>query len=239
MTHEISILIAFSAGVFTFFTPCILPLIPSYIAFITGCSIDELLNKETQIVKRKHIRNIFIETLLFVLGFSFVFISLGASASYIGGFLFEHKRIIEIVGGLIVILFGIHITGIFRIKYLDHDKRVQLKYKPSNLFGSFIIGITFAIGWTPCVGPILGGILACAAVQDSVYKGILLLSAYSFGLGIPFIIAGLFIGVFFSFFQKLIKYSKVISILSGLLLVAVGAFIMTGNFHIIESMFLG
>ncbi len=237
MTQEISILIAFSAGVLTFFSPCTFPLIPSYISFITGCSINELLDEEVQRTRGEHLRSIFWETLLFVAGFTLVFTALGASATYLGSFLLDNKKIIGMVGGIIIILFGIHLMGIFKIKYLEYEKRFHLKYKPTNLFGSLIIGVTFAIGWTPCIGPILGGMLTYAAVQGTVYQGILLLSVYSLGLGVPFLITGLCIGTFFSSFQKLMRYSKAISIASGLLLIGVGVLIMTDNLNIIQGIF--
>ena len=235
MNEDISILIALSAGMLTFLSPCILPLIPSYISFITGCSINELLDERREKTKKDGLRNILMETLLFVLGFTVVFVALGASATYIGGFLIENKRIIGIVGGLVVIAFGVHLTGILKIKSLEYEKRFHLKHKPANLLGSIIIGLTFAVGWTPCIGPILGSMLTYAAVQGTVYKGILLLSIYSLGLGIPFIITGLSIGVFFSFFQKLLKYSTIISILSGSLLIGVGILIMTDNLNILQG----
>ena len=235
MNQDISILIAFSAGMLTFLSPCILPLIPSYISFITGCSINELLDEDVEKTRKGSLKNILFETLLFVLGFTMVFVALGASATYMGGFLLDNKRIIGLVGGLVVIAFGVHLTGIFKIKSLEHEKRFHLKYKPANFLGSLIIGLTFAIGWTPCIGPILGGMLTYAAVQGTVYKGILLLSIYSLGLGIPFIITGLSIGVFFSFFQKLLKYSTIISIISGSLLIGVGILIMTDNLNILQG----
>lgn len=237
MTQEISLLIALSAGIFTFFSPCVLPLIPSYISFITGCSVNELFDGKTQKTRREYFRNIFLETLLFVLGFGLVFTALGASATYLGSFLFNNKKTIEIIGGIVVIAFGIHLTGILKIKCLEYEKRYYLKYKPTNIFGSLVVGIAFAIGWTPCIGPILGGMLAYAAIQDTVYQGMLLLGVYSIGLGIPFIITGLFIGAFFSFFQKVLKYSRVISIASGLLLIVAGILIMTNNLNIIQSIF--
>lgn len=234
MTQEVSVLIALGAGILTFFSPCTLPLIPSYISFITGCSVNELLDEEMQRRKVEYIRRIFLETLLFVMGFASVFTALGASATYLGGLLLDNKKIIGVVGGTIVIFFGIHLTGVFKIKCLEYEKRFHLKYKPTNLFGSLIVGITFAVGWTPCIGPILGGMLTYAAMQETVYQGIFLLSAYSLGLGIPFLVIGLCIGAFFSSVQKLMRYSGAISITSGLLLIGVGILIMTDNLNMIR-----
>ncbi|MFH1626238.1 MAG: cytochrome c biogenesis protein CcdA [Pseudomonadota bacterium] len=237
--QEISLLIALSAGVFTFFSPCILPLIPSYISFITGCSVNELLDEDMQKTKGECLRNTFLQTLIFVVGFGLVFTALGASATYLGSFFFDNKKTIALVGGIIVIVFGIHLTGIFKIKYLEYEKRVQLKYKPTNLFGSLVVGMAFAIGWTPCIGPILGGMLTYAAMQETVYQGMLLLGVYSLGLGIPFVITGLCIGTFFNYFRKVAKYSKVISVASGSLLIVVGILIMTDNLGIIQGIFKG
>ncbi|MDY6854907.1 MAG: cytochrome c biogenesis protein CcdA [Thermodesulfobacteriota bacterium] len=238
MSQEISLVIALAFGFLTFFSPCILPLIPAYISFITGCSVNELKDLNDSTLKRQLIKSVFFETLLFVLGFSLIFIALGASATYIGNLISYNKRLVQLIGGIIVVLLGLHITGIFNIKYLDYEKRFHLNAKPTTLFGSFVVGVAFAVGWTPCIGPILGGILTYAATQNTVYHGILLLSVYSLGLGIPFVITGLFIGAFFSLFQNVIKYSRLISIGSGSLLIVVGVFIMSDNFKIIQRIFI-
>ncbi|MFH2013174.1 MAG: cytochrome c biogenesis protein CcdA [Pseudomonadota bacterium] len=237
ITQDISLLIALSAGVLTFFSPCVLPLIPSYISFITGCSVNELLGEEFKKTKGKYFSNILLETLLFVVGFGLVFTALGASATYFGSLLFNYKKIIAVAGGVIVIAFGIHLTGVFKIKYLEYEKRLNLKYKPTNLFGSLVVGVAFAIGWSPCIGPVLGGMLTYAAMQETVYQGMALLGVYSLGLGIPFIITGLCIGAFFSLFRKMVNYSRVVSIASGSLLIIAGVLIITDNFHIVQSIF--
>jgi len=195
------------------------------------------MGEKVKRTRGEYFRNILLETILFIIGFGLVFTALGASATYLGTFLFNNKKIIEAVGGAIVIAFGIHLTGIFKIKYLEYEKRFHLRYKPTNLFGSLVVGVAFAIGWTPCIGPILGGMLTYAAMQDTVYQGTYLLGMYSLGLGIPFIITGLCISAFFSFFQKVVKYSRAISIASGSLLIVAGILIMTNNLNIIQSIF--
>lgn len=222
----ISLFIAFGAGVLTFFSPCILPLIPAYICFITGLSLKELRAGEGTAPATKNSRKILWQTVLFILGFSFIFVSLGASATWLGNFIFANRRIIKIIGGIVVILFGLHVAGIFNIKFLQHEKRLHLGSKPANIFGSFIIGAVFAIGWTPCVGPILGSILAYAVTKETINQGITLLSAYSLGLALPFILTAFAITTFLNLFSKLKRYFRAISAVSGLLLVIIGILII-------------
>jgi len=229
---RISLFIAFGAGILSFFSPCVLPLIPSYLSFITGISVDKLqqTNKEDGIAKR--VKGVLWQTILFVLGFSFIFICLGASATFLGNFIFAKRNIIRILGGIIVILFGLHTAGVFNIKYLQYEKKWHLGRKPANIFGSFIIGTVFAIGWTPCIGPILGSILTYAATQDTVRQGIILLTFYSIGLALPFFLTALAITTFLNLFSKVKKYLRVISLISGLLLIIIGILIITNNLHI-------
>jgi len=205
------------------FSPCILPLIPAYLAFITGISIDELKDSQEKI---RNLKRILYETLLFILGFSFVFVILGASATYLGSLISSYQKILRIVGGIIVIIFGLYLTGLLKIKPLQYEKRIHLKAKPTNLFGSFLIGSVFALGWSPCVGPILASILAYAATQETLSQGILLLGLYSLGLGVPFLLTALAINTFLNFFQRIRKYLRKISIASGLLLIAIGFLII-------------
>lgn len=228
MTENISFLMAFGAGILTFFTPCILPLIPGYVCFITGLSLDELKDSKKQDIKTRNTKRILIQTILFVLGFSFIFVSLGATASFLGGLIYKYEKIIRIIGGLVIILLGLHVAGVFNIKELQYEKRLHLKSKPANMLGSFIVGLVFALGWTPCVGPALAAMLGLAGMQKTLSQGIFLLSLYSLGLGIPFILTGLAINTFFNIFAKIKKHLKVISVLSGLLLIIIGIFIFTG-----------
>jgi len=227
MADILQILTAFSAGLLSFFSPCILPLIPAYICFITGLSGEELSVSKGKDFEK--VKTILPESLLFILGFSIVFVILGALATFLGSFLFAKQRIIKIIGGLIVIFFGLHISGLFNIKFLQYEKKLHLKSKPVTRFGSFLVGMVFGFGWTPCVGPILGGILMLAAAKDSMFKGVLLLSSYSLGLGLPFFLLSLAIGKTLTLFSKVKKHFKLISRLSGGLLAAIGIWIIIGT----------
>jgi cytochrome c-type biogenesis protein len=228
LSQQIPVLIAFATGILSFFSPCILPLIPAYISFITGMSVDKLTRPDSE---RKNTGKIFTEILLFSLGFSIVFISLGASASSISNLVLKNQRILKIVGGVIIILFGLHTTGLLRIKYLDYEKRFHIRSKPIHVFGSLFIGMAFAIGWTPCIGPLLGAILTVAATRDTLFQGVLLLGSYSLGLTVPFLITGLLINKFLNLFGKLRKYFQIISIVSGILLIGIGILLITGRFY--------
>ena len=228
MTDFLQILTAFGAGFLSFFSPCVLPLIPVYICFITGLSAEELsTSKEKNFEKTK---TILFESLLFILGFSLVFIVLGASATFLGSFLFAKLKMIKIIGGLIVIFFGVYISGLFNVKFLQYEKKLYFKSKPAIKFGSFLIGIVFGFGWTPCVGPILGGILMLAATKDSLVKGVLLLSFYSLGLGLPFFLLSIGVEYALNLFSKVKRYFKLISVISGILLVIIGIGIMVSGF---------
>ncbi len=218
--EHISIFIAFGAGLLSFLSPCVLPLIPAYISFISGLSVDELSGAE------KPLAGILTGTILFILGFSCIFVALGASATYISGFMFAHLQIFRLILGIIVIIFGLHLLGIFNLKFLQYEKRIHLRKRPTNILGSFCIGLSFAFGWTPCIGPILGSILGYAATKETLWQGILLLSAYSLGLGLPFLLTSIAIGSFLVFFSKISKYFKVISVVSGILLIGVGLLII-------------
>ena len=220
------ILAAFSAGLLSFFSPCVLPLIPAYICFITGLSAEEL--NASEVGNSKKVKTILPESLLFILGFSIIFIALGVLAAFLGSFLFAKQRIIKIIGGLIVIFFGFHVSGLFNIKFLQYEKKLHLKNKPVTRFGSFLVGMVFGFGWTPCVGPILGGILMLAADKGSMANGALLLSFYSLGLGLPFLLLSVAIEKALTLFSKVKKHFKLISRISGGLLAAIGIWIIIG-----------
>ncbi|MEK7307092.1 MAG: cytochrome c biogenesis protein CcdA [Nitrospirota bacterium] len=225
-------MIAFSAGFLSFASPCVLPLLPSYVSFITGLSLDELTKGGDKArVKRIIIRN----SLLFIAGFSFVFILLGASATLIGQILITHQALIRKVGGTIVVLLGFYIMGLLRLDLLSSEKKIRLEGKPAGYLGSFLVGITFAAGWTPCVGPILGGILLYAGTSGSVMSGISLLSAYSIGLGLPLFITSLGVNTFITYFKKINKYLRFVSLTSGLFLILVGVMIFTDSFTLITA----
>lgn len=220
------IFIAFGSGLLSFFSPCVLPLIPAYICFITGLSIEELSISQ----EKRDIKPILAEAVLFILGFSAVFIILGASATFLGSYLLAKQKIFRIIGGAVVILFGLHLIGFFKIRPLQHEKRIHFKTKPFHMLGSFLIGAAFGFGWTPCIGPLLGGILILAATRETLSEGVLLLSSYSLGLAVPFLLASLGIGWLLSLFTRIKKYFKLISVASGALLIIVGIWIIKGGF---------
>jgi len=225
--ENVSLFVAFGAGVLSFFSPCVLPLIPAYLCLITGVSLDEL-QKGTAERITSSLRKILWPTLLFVLGFSFVFVSLGAAASYLGTLLSAHGKAIRIVGGAIIALLGLQVAGVFNIRKLQYEKRFHLSGRPAHMLGAFVVGVVFALGWTPCVGPVLAAILGLASTQQTLGRGVVLLSAYSLGLGIPFILSALAVNTFLAWFGRARKYLRFISIGTGILLVAVGIAIMIG-----------
>ncbi len=225
---------AFIAGILSFLSPCVLPLIPGYISFISGASIKELTGPETVKEARK---KAVLNSVFFVIGFSAVFISLGASATTIGRLITEYKRPLSIIAGIVIIVLGLHMTSIIKIPVLYSEKRLQVSSKPLNVFGAFIVGLAFAFGWTPCIGPILAGILAVAAAQETLGRGMALLSFYSLGLGIPFILTAFSISLFFSFFNKIKRSINIIELIAGGLLIVIGLLMITGWLTTIASWF--
>ncbi len=215
---------AFGGGLLSFFSPCVLPLIPAYICFITGLSAEEL--REDGIKGREKGRAILTESVLFVLGFSSIFVILGASVTLVGSFFQDNRRLIEIVGGLVVILFGLHVGGLLNIRFLQYEKRMHLEKKPTKMFGSFLVGAAFGLGWSPCVGPILGGILMMASTTDSVGGGVLLLSFYSLGLALPFLLIGMGARWSLGLFSKAKRHFRKISAVSGVFLVGIGLWLI-------------
>ncbi len=230
-----SIFVAFLAGIISFLSPCILPVIPSYLAFITGISLEELSQQKSLKKVRK---KVIADSLMFILGFSILFIALGASATFLGKFLFRNIRWFEIIGGVFVIILGLHFAGIFRLKFLDREKKIHLKKKPLGYLGTCLVGMAFGAGWTPCVGPILGAILTMAATTQDILKGITLLIFYSAGLGLPFLLSAVILHKFFEYFKTIRKYFKVISIVGGVLLIIVGILLIAGYFSSLSG-FLG
>lgn len=210
-------LIAFWGGILSFFSPCVLPLIPAYLSIISGVSASEIIKGDKNLSKK-----IFLSSVFFVLGFSLVFSLMGAGASYIGSFLFKYKNIFQKTMGIFLILLGIHTTGLLNIKWLNFEKRIRLKNSQYNYFSAFLIGCAFAIGWSPCIGPVLGGILVMASNAGIMSKGFILLLFYSLGLGIPFLLAAFFAGVFFNFISRYKNIFKYIEIFAGLLIILLG-----------------
>ena len=231
--QEVSVLIAFAAGFLSFISPCVLPLVPSYITYITGVSFHDLTDQET----RKKLKwTTLIHSCLFILGFSTVFILMGASASYLGQILSKYQTWIMKIGGILIILLGIHfILQIF--PFLQIEKRFEMKRKPLGYLGSFLVGIIFAAGWTPCIGPILSTILIYASTSQQMTTGIVLLASYSLGLGIPFLLASLALNLFLSTFEKMRRYMKVIIFISGFFLIGVGILLLTGTFRVVTDYF--
>jgi len=237
--QEVSYIAAFVAGLLSFLSPCILPLVPGYISFISGISLEDLTNKG-----RKNINTFYrvlAGALFFILGFSLVFILLGASATFIGQFLQEYLVWFKRVGGIVIIIFGMHMIGIINIPFLNFQKKFQTGQKLSfNLFLTpFLIGLAFAFGWTPCIGPILATILVYAGTQDSVFKGMTLLSFYSAGLGIPFLLTALAVNQFFQFSAQIKKYFKIVEWLGGVLLILFGIFLFSDKLSILSSLLGG
>ena len=231
---DVSLLAAFGAGILSFISPCVLPLVPGYISFVSGVSIDQM--QATDAASRAATRRqMLITSLAFVLGFSVVFICLGASATAIGHLLRHQKTILERIAGAVIIIFGLHLAGVFRIKWLDKDTRIQTSSKPAGPFGALLVGIAFAFGWTPCIGPILGGILTIAGSRDTVSEGMLLLAVYSLGLGIPFILTALAVDKFFAASKRIRKYYRMIEYVAGGMLIVIGVLIFTNNFTVLAK----
>jgi len=227
--HEVSILIAFSAGLLSFFSPCVLPLVPSYITYITGASFQELTNHEAG---KKLKWATVLHSIVFIFGFSAVFVLMGASASYLGQILSQYQSWIMKIGGVLVILLGIHfVLQIF--PFLQMEKRIHFEKKSLGYVGSFVVGVVFAAGWTPCIGPILSTILIYASTSKSFETGMILLAFYSLGLGIPFFISSLAFNLFLSAFEKIRRYMKVVIFISGFFLIAVGILFLTDSFRML------
>ena len=225
--NQVSLLAAFLAGVVSFVSPCVLPLVPSYITFITGVSFDELTAEQAGPRVR---RLTIIHSLAFIVGFSLVFIALGATATVAGQFLRTHQDLLRRVGGVLIILFGVFLTGIVPIPALSRERKKQLTTKPLGVLGSVLVGITFAAGWTPCIGPILASILIYASTAKTVGTGVVLLSVYSLGLGLPFFIASLAMNSFLAASRRIRGQLRTIEVVSGVVLSLFGVLLVTDLF---------
>ena len=215
----IELLIALGAGLISFLSPCVLPLIPGYISYISGSSINELL-------KRKKIN--IIPIIFFAIGFSIVFVSFGATATFLGSIILDNSYELRIIAGILIILFSLQIMGVINIKFLNYEKRFQSNINPNN-FGSVLIGMAFGFGWTPCIGPILGSILALASTEENINRGVMLLFFYSLGLAIPFVLSGYLIQRFMIFSKNLKSKINIISKIGGGLLLATGILMITNH----------
>ena len=219
----IELFIAFGAGLISFLSPCVLPLIPGYISFISGASLNELLEKKKI--------NIF-PIILFTLGFSFVFIMFGAAASYLGQLLLQNSQTLRIIAGLIIVIFSLQLIGIINISYLNFEKKVYTK-KNNSLWFSFVVGMAFGFGWTPCIGPILGSILALASTEETIIQAVILLIFYSLGLAIPFILSGYLMQKFLMFSKNFKKNINLVSKIGGFTLLITGVLILTNQLQIL------
>ena len=228
MTGEapIGFFLAFSAGLLSFLSPCVLPLVPSYVGFITGMSLEDV---------EKSRRTALVHTLLFVFGFTLIFLALGAGATALGGMLKTNRLWISRVGGLLVILFGLVLMGVIRIRAFNAERRMHISDKPLGYLGTVVVGIAFGAGWTPCLGPVLGGILTYAASSADMGRGMMLLGAYTLGLAIPFVAASVALGKFFSVFQWFRRHLSLVNRISGAILVAVGLLMLTDRFTVIAG----
>src|SRR6476646_8843018 len=221
---------AFVAGLISFLSPCVLPLVPGYVSLISGAGVEELKAPESRLFSK-----VMLNFIGFILGFSVVFITLVAISTEVGQLLARYKSLLAQVAGVVIILFGLHLTGIFKIKALYTDARLHSVKGSSTTWGAFVIGFAFAFGWTPCVGPILAVILGFAAAQDSVFKGILLLAVYSLGLAVPFLMTALLMGRFMKFYSGFRRHMHAVEVASGALLIVLGALLVFGRFTIISN----
>ena len=215
----------------SFLSPCVLPLVPSYLSFVTGMSLEDLQGGVDR-------RATFMHSLLFVLGFSIIFIALGASASFLGSFLYNYKVWIARVGGAVIIVLGLHLTGVFKIAPLLRERRVHVSDKPAGYLGTIGVGAAFGAGWTPCIGPILGSILGLASTQDTVWAGVSLLSVYSLGLAIPFLISALALDLFLSAFSRFRRFLPAVEKGAGVMLIILGLLLVTGTFTVLNTYLL-
>ncbi|MGA7160583.1 MAG: cytochrome c biogenesis protein CcdA [Bacteroidota bacterium] len=232
--QNVGILTAFFFGLLSFVSPCVLPIVPGYISFISGVSLDEMKEVEQN---KSALRSIILNSLFFIGGFTMVFVLLGATATTLGKTFNEYYSTISKVAGALIIVFGLHMMGLFKINFLNYEKRVHVQQKKLGMFGSFLVGTAFAFGWTPCIGPVLAAILVIASRQDTVYKGIGLLASYSLGLGIPFFLTGISINFFFTMFNRIKKYFHTIEIVGGTMLIVLGLLIITNYLTILSAYF--
>ncbi len=215
----------------SFLSPCVMPLVPSYLSFVTGMSLEDLQEG----VDRKAT---LIHSLLFVTGFSIIFVTLGASASFLGSFLGYYEVWIARIGGAVIIVLGLHLTGVLRIAPLMRERRIHVKDRPAGYLGAIGVGAAFGAGWTPCLGPVLGAILTLAATQDTVWAGVGLLSVYSLGLAIPFLISALLLDLFLGAFSRFRRFLPLVEKGSGVLLIMLGLLLMTGMFTILNNLLI-
>lgn len=218
---SLSLFVAFTAGVLSFLSPCVLPLVPSYVGFLTGMTLPEMTGRR---------RAALVHALLFVAGFSLVFVLLGATATALGRALNYYQLWLQRIGGLLIIAFGLVCLGVIKVGFLSQERRVQVEQKPLGYLGSVLVGMAFAAGWTPCIGPVLGAILGLAATAQDLSRGMLLLAVYSAGLALPFLIAAAALETFLEWFQRFRPFLPWVMRVSGILLIFVGILLVSGEF---------
>ena len=229
--QPVGVVVAFSAGLFSFLSPCVLPLFPSYLSIITGMSVSDLQGELSADTRRRVLGH----SIAFILGFSLVFVALGASFSAAGQFLLDYRDLIRQVGGVLIIVFGLYIAGVLKFALLGRTQQWELRNRPAGYVGSLLVGVTFAIGWTPCVGPILGAILSLASTSENIGRGIGLLVAYSAGLGLPFFVSSLALGAFLKFFKRYRPFIPTVERAAGVLLVLVGILVVTNYYLVLNA----
>ena len=229
---DISIIAAFAAGTISFLSPCVLPLVPGYISIVSGISLDRLQAEAGQ--DSSITRIVIFNSIFFILGFSVTFITLGASATLLGAVLLSRLNILYRIAGVLIIIFGLHLIGVFKIPFLYQDTRFH-NVKPRGMMGAFVLGLAFAFGWSPCLGPILAGILTMASTRESVSEGVALLSVYSAGLGLPFLMTSIGLNKFLSFYGRFKQHLRKVEVVSGVLVVAIGTMILTNTLTRLNS----
>jgi cytochrome c-type biogenesis protein len=233
VNQSVGLYAAFSAGLVSFISPCVLPIVPGYLSFMSGVNLAHLKGEKPQGLARR----VGLTSAAFVLGFSTVFVALGAAATLIGNALLQYKRELGMVGGVVIILLGLHTAGWLPIKWLLYEKRAEVRDRPLGLIGAYVVGLAFAFGWTPCIGPILATVLFLASQQGTLGRGVLLLVAYSAGLGIPFIASGFAVNGFFALFTRFRRHMRIVEYASGVLLVGVGLLLLTDRLAILSRYF--
>ena len=236
---SVNIVTSFLAGIISFISPCVLPIVPGYISFVSGVSLQELKQDSAldEAQRKRLLRQVAVSSIFFVLGFSLVFVAMGASATYIGNWFAAHRTTLARIAGVVIIIFGLHTMGLTPIKWLNYEKRFQTRNKPMGFVGAFLIGLAFAFGWSPCIGPILAGVLTLAATQETVHQGVTLLASYSLGLGVPFIATGLATNRFLDLFARVKKHMRWVEIAAGVLLILVGILVATDQLQVLSRYF--
>lgn len=234
MDLNISVISAFVGGLLSFLSPCVLPLVPPYLCFLAGVSFEELTKRETAAGGQR----VFLTALAFVLGFTTVFVALGATASLIGQTLAQYLNVLSVAAGAVILVMGLHFLGVFRLAWLYSDARVEVQRKPPGMLGGYIVGLAFAFGWTPCVGPVLAAILFMAGAEETAWRGAALLFVYSLGMGLPFLAASLFAGPFVALMKSMRAHLGIVEKTMGGLLVVTGILFMTGQMSVIGTWML-